>query len=71
MSVPVPPGAVRWIVVLTGVGSLMAALDTLVVATALTTIRTDLDATVQAAGMDGQLLQPGLRGAADHRGRAG
>jgi EmrB/QacA subfamily drug resistance transporter len=42
-----PPHAVRWIVVLTGVGSLMAALDTLVVSTALTTIRADLDATVQ------------------------
>ena len=32
--------ATRWIVVLTGVGSLMAALDTLVMSTALTTIRT-------------------------------
>jgi EmrB/QacA subfamily drug resistance transporter len=37
---------VRWVVALTGVGSLMAALDTLVVATALPTIRTDLHATV-------------------------
>lgn len=36
----------RWVVVLTGVGSLMAALDTLVVATALTTIRADLDASL-------------------------
>ena len=37
----------RWVVVLTGVGSLMAALDTLVVATALTTIRHDLGSTVE------------------------
>ena len=36
----------RWIVVLTGVGSLMAALDTMVVTTALSTIRSDLDASV-------------------------
>ena len=35
-----------WVVALTGVGSLMAALDTLVVAVALSTIRTDLDASV-------------------------
>lgn len=31
----------RWVVALTGLGSLMAPLDTLVVATALTTIRTE------------------------------
>jgi EmrB/QacA subfamily drug resistance transporter len=37
----------RWVVALTGVGSLMAALDTLVVSTALTTIRADLGASVQ------------------------
>jgi len=36
-----------WIVGLTGVGSLMAALDTLVVSTALRSISEDLDATVQ------------------------
>jgi EmrB/QacA subfamily drug resistance transporter len=41
-----PNRTVRWVVALTGVGSLMAALDTLVVSTALTTIRTDLHATV-------------------------
>jgi EmrB/QacA subfamily drug resistance transporter len=41
------PATVRWIVALTGIGSLMAALDTLVVATALTTIRADLQATVE------------------------
>jgi EmrB/QacA subfamily drug resistance transporter len=35
-----------WVVALTGVGSLMAALDTLVVAVALSTIRTDLHASV-------------------------
>jgi|tagenome__1003787_1003787.scaffolds.fasta_scaffold20986415_7 EmrB/QacA subfamily drug resistance transporter len=39
--------ATRWVVVLTGIGSLMAALDTLVVSTALSTIRTDLHATVE------------------------
>ena len=36
-----------WAVVLTGVGSLMAALDTLVVSTALSTIRRDLGASLQ------------------------
>jgi EmrB/QacA subfamily drug resistance transporter len=39
--------AVRWTVALTGVGSLMAALDTLVVSTSLTTIRQDLHASVE------------------------
>jgi EmrB/QacA subfamily drug resistance transporter len=39
--------ATRWVVVLTAIGSLMAALDTLVVATALSTIRLDLGATVE------------------------
>jgi hypothetical protein len=37
----------RWLVVLTGIGSLMAALDTLVVSTALSTIRLDLDASLE------------------------
>ncbi|HEY7017828.1 MAG TPA: DHA2 family efflux MFS transporter permease subunit [Gaiellaceae bacterium] len=36
-----------WVIALTGLGSLMAALDTLVVATALSTIRTDLHASVE------------------------
>jgi EmrB/QacA subfamily drug resistance transporter len=36
----------RWVVVLTGIGSLMAALDTLVVSTALSRIRLDLGASV-------------------------
>jgi EmrB/QacA subfamily drug resistance transporter len=36
----------RWVVILTGVGSLMAALDTLVVSTALSKIRLDLGASV-------------------------
>ena len=39
--------ATRWVVALTGIGSLMAALDTLVVSTALSTIRLDLDASVE------------------------
>jgi EmrB/QacA subfamily drug resistance transporter len=39
--------ALTWVVVLTGIGSLMAALDTLVVSTALTTIRLDLGASVE------------------------
>jgi EmrB/QacA subfamily drug resistance transporter len=38
--------ATGWVVALTGIGSLMAALDTLVVATALSTIRLDLGASV-------------------------
>lgn len=37
----------RWVVVLTGIGSLMAALDTLVVSTALSTIRLDLGASIE------------------------
>jgi MFS family permease len=39
--------ATGWVVVLTGIGSLMAALDTLVVSTALSTIRLDLGASVE------------------------
>src|SRR3982750_3282893 len=38
----------RWVIALTGLGSLMAALDTLVVSTALSTIRVDLHASVAA-----------------------
>src|SRR5438067_8966203 len=38
--------ATRWVVALTGIGSLMAALDTLVVSTALSTIRVNLHASV-------------------------
>jgi EmrB/QacA subfamily drug resistance transporter len=37
----------RWVVVLTGIGSLMAALDTLVVSTALSKIRLDLGASIE------------------------
>jgi EmrB/QacA subfamily drug resistance transporter len=39
--------ATRWVLVLTAIGSLMAALDTLVVSTALSTIRLDFDASVE------------------------
>src|SRR5512132_2121188 len=39
--------ATRWVLALTGIGSMMAALDTLVVSTALNTIRVDLHATVE------------------------
>ena len=42
-----PRRATGWIVALTALGSLMAALDTLVVATALSTIRVDLGASVE------------------------
>ena len=38
--------ATRWVVALAGIGSLMAALDTVVVATALSTIRLHLHASV-------------------------
>ena len=37
-----------WVIALTGLGSLMAALDTLVVATALSTIRVDLGASLES-----------------------
>src|SRR5258705_748496 len=39
--------AIGWVVALTAIGSLMAALDTLVVSTALSTIRRDLGASVK------------------------
>jgi EmrB/QacA subfamily drug resistance transporter len=39
--------AIGWVVALTAIGSLMAALDTLVVSTALSTIRRDLAASVE------------------------
>src|SRR5213593_2025808 len=39
--------ATGWVLALTGVGSLMAALDTLVVSTALSTIRVDMGASVE------------------------
>src|SRR3954451_18709148 len=39
--------ATRWVVALTGIGSLMAALETLVVSTALSRIRLDLGASVE------------------------
>jgi EmrB/QacA subfamily drug resistance transporter len=39
--------ATRWVVALTAIGSLMAAIDTLVVSTALSTIRVDLHATIE------------------------
>lgn len=38
--------ATGWVIVLAAIGSLMAALDTLVVATALSTIRVDLGASI-------------------------
>src|ERR671925_1607203 len=38
--------SIAWVVVLSGIGSFMAALDTLVVSTALPTIRLDLGASV-------------------------
>ena len=40
-------GARGWVIALTGIGSLMAALDTLVVSAALNTIRLDLGASVE------------------------
>jgi EmrB/QacA subfamily drug resistance transporter len=42
-----PKATTRWVVILTGIGSLMAALDTLVVSTALSTIRLDLHASIE------------------------
>lgn len=46
-TLPQAKAATRWVVVLTAIGSLMAALDTLVVSTALSTIRLDFDASVE------------------------
>ena len=60
-----------WVVVLTGIASMMAALDTVVVSTALSTVRVHLHASVATARVDRQRLQPELRGAADDRGGAG
>jgi EmrB/QacA subfamily drug resistance transporter len=39
--------ATRWVLALTAIGSLMAAIDTLVVSTALSTIRVDLGASIE------------------------
>jgi EmrB/QacA subfamily drug resistance transporter len=47
MSAQTTRNRTRWVVALTGIGSLMAALDTLVVSTALSTIRLDLGASVE------------------------
>jgi EmrB/QacA subfamily drug resistance transporter len=41
------PSSTRWVLALTSIASLMVALDTLVVSTALTTIRLDLGATLE------------------------
>jgi EmrB/QacA subfamily drug resistance transporter len=46
-SVRARRGGAAWVVALTGIGSLMAALDTLVVATALSRIRLDMGASVE------------------------
>jgi EmrB/QacA subfamily drug resistance transporter len=46
-SIPRRASRTGWVVILTGIGSLMAALDTLVVATALSRIRLDLGASVE------------------------
>jgi EmrB/QacA subfamily drug resistance transporter len=42
-----PKAITRWVVVLTAIGSLMAAIDTLVVSTSLSTIRLDLGASIE------------------------
>jgi EmrB/QacA subfamily drug resistance transporter len=42
-----PKAITRWVVVLTAIGSMMAAIDTLVVSTALSTIRLDLGASIE------------------------
>ena len=42
-----PKAITRWVVALTAIGSLMAALDTLVVSTALSTIQRDLGASIE------------------------
>jgi EmrB/QacA subfamily drug resistance transporter len=42
-----PKAITGWVVVLTAIGSMMAAIDTLVVSTALSTIRLDLDASIE------------------------
>ena len=55
----------RWVIVLTAVGSFMAALDTLVVAsTAIPTIRARPGRVPDRPRVDGQRLQPQPRGAA-------
>ncbi|MFL5870388.1 MAG: MFS transporter [Solirubrobacterales bacterium] len=44
---PKAKAATRWVVILTAIGSLMAAIDTLVVSTSLSTIRLDLGASLE------------------------
>ena len=55
----------RWVIVLTSIGSVMAAIDTLVVSTAIPTIRDDLQRVAAGARVDRQRLQPQPRRAAD------
>ena len=43
-----------WVIALTGIGSLMAALDTLVVSTALSTIRVDLGGAAAGLALPGR-----------------
>ena len=52
--------ALRWVVILTGIGSLMAALDTLAVATALSEIRLDLGASVAELEWTVNAYNPGF-----------
>ncbi len=52
------------VLAVTGVASFMVALDTLVVSTALSTIRTDLGASISQLEWHRQRLRPELRGAA-------
>ncbi len=70
-------GRLRWVVVLTAVGSFMAALDTLVVASALTTIKrdmgaslTDLEWTVNAYNLSFAVLLVPAAVLGDRLGRA-
>src|ERR671935_3112775 len=48
MRARTPTRSPAWVIALTGLGSLMVALDALVVATALSTIRVDLGASIEA-----------------------
>ena len=55
------PASRRWTLALAGLGAFMSALDVVVVATALPTLRHAARRQPGGSGMDDQRLQPGLR----------
>ena len=70
MTTSPPRRTSAWVLALAAAGSCLAALDTLVVTTALPTLRADLGASIDELEWTVNGLQPQLRRAADDRGGA-